>query len=216
MQTYQPAFSLLIADDHQLIIDGLSRILLDENLISSLYSAINGKEAVDMVLQNDIDCVLMDINMPLINGYEATKIIKEKKPQIKIIVVSMILDASVVAKLLKAGADAFVIKNTGKEELLKAIEKVMQGEKYISQELNIDLYNLLGGRRGSQATDEHLTPREIEIIRFISEGMTNHEIAERLFLSPSTIDTHRKNILAKLELKNTASLIRYAAEHKLF
>jgi DNA-binding NarL/FixJ family response regulator len=216
MQTYLPPFSLLIADDHQLIIDGLSRILQDDKLISCIYSAINGKEAVDLVLQHDIGCVLMDINMPLINGYEATKMIKKQKVHVKIIIVSMIADTSVVAKLLKAGADGFIIKNTGKEELVHAIEKVMQGEKYISQELHGDLYNLLGGRRKPYSAHNNLTPREKEIIRFISEGMTNHAIAEQLFLSPATVDTHRKNILAKLGLKNTASLIRYAAENKLF
>lgn len=216
MQNYATALNLLIADDHQLIIDGLSRILYDEKIISTLYSATNGKDAVEIALQKDIDCVLMDISMPVVNGYEATKIIRQQKPHVKIIVVSMIPDASVVAKLLKAGADAFIIKNTGKEELLKAIEKVMKGERYISQELNVDLFDLLVSKHNNHTADGHLTPREVEIIGFISEGMTNHEIAERLFLSPSTVDTHRKNILAKLKLKNTASLIRYAAEHKLF
>jgi two-component system, NarL family, nitrate/nitrite response regulator NarL len=216
MLSYKPSFNLLIADDHQLIIDGLSRILMDDGVVSSLYSATNGRDAVDLVFRHDIDCVLMDINMPLVNGYEATKMIREKKPLVRIIVVSMISDAPVVAKLLKAGADGFIIKNTGKEELLKAISKVMDGEKFISRELHADLYHLLGERKTKQSKEDHLTPREHEIIRFISEGMTNQDIAAKLFLSPATVDTHRKNILAKLKLKNTASLVRYAAEHGLF
>jgi DNA-binding NarL/FixJ family response regulator len=216
MDSYNTGLKILIADDHQLIIDGLSRILEEEKMIKVLYTANSGKDAIEIALKYDIDCILMDINMPSVNGYEATKIIKETKPLVKIIVVSMIPDAPVVAKLLKAGADGFIIKNTGKEELLKAIVKVMNGEKYISQDLNIDLFNLLGRRLANHTSGDHLTPREIEIIRFISEGMTNHKIAERLFLSHSTVDTHRKHILAKLKLNNTAALIRYAAEHKLF
>ncbi len=215
MQPYQTTYNLLIADDHQLIIDGLTKILQEEKSITVIHTALNGDEAVKKALNDDIDCVLMDINMPAMSGYEATKIIKEKRPHIKIIVVSMLSDASVIAKMLKAGADAFILKNTGKEELLRAISKVMAGEKYISQELSFNLYQYFGNKKNSPEKHDHITPRELEIIRYIGDGMTNQEIAAKLFLSPATVDTHRKNILAKLELKNTASLIKYAAENKL-
>ena len=214
MQSYQKTYNILIVDDHQLIIDGLSGILKDEKIISLIYSAKNGEEAIEQIRKNPIDCVLMDISMPKINGHDATKVIKQERPDIKVIVVSMFSDASVVIKLLKAGADAFIIKNTGKEEVLRAIDRVMNNEKYISNELNLNLYQHLGLSR-NQTTSQHLTPRETEIIRYIGSGMTNHEIAERLFLSTSTVDTHRKNILAKLQLKNTAALVRYAAENNL-
>ncbi|HVX28762.1 MAG TPA: response regulator transcription factor [Parafilimonas sp.] len=214
MQSYQ-TFNMLIADDHKLIVDGLSKILEDEKIISEIYTALNGKQAVNCALQKDIDCVLMDINMPVLNGYEATKIIKEKKPCVKIIIVSMLCDASVISKLLSAGADAFIIKNTGKEELLMAIEKVMKDEKYISRELSFNLYKHINDKKHHHENAEHLTPREIEITKYISEGLTNHEIADKLFLSIATVDTHRKNILAKLNLKNTASLIKYAYDNNL-
>lgn len=215
MPAYSKTYNLLVVDDHQLMIDGLSGILKEEKLIASIYSAINGQDAVDQVMRHPIDCVLMDINMPKINGHDATKIIKQQRPDIKIIVISMISDAPVVIKLLKAGADGFILKNTGREELVRAIEKVMNHEKYISNELNMNLYNHLGKSKITASSDTHLTLREKEIIHYIADGMTNHEIAEKLFLSTSTIDTHRKNILAKLELKNTAALIKYAAENKL-
>lgn len=216
MTPYQLPINLLIVDDHQLITDGLSKILEAEKIINEIYIAYNGKEAVDKVIEHDIDCVIMDVNMPVLNGLEATKLIKKEKPFIKIIVVSMLCDASIVNKMLKAGADAFINKDTGKSELLKAIDKVMNNEKYISPEISNNLFIHLNDRNVNISENEkHLTAREIEIVGYIANGLTNHEIANKLFLSIVTIDTHRKNMLSKLHLKNTASLIKYAAEHKL-
>ncbi len=213
---YQLPINLLIADDHQLITDGISRILETENGIGEIYTANNGREAVDTVLLKDIDCVIMDINMPVLNGLEATKLIKQEKPYVKIIVVSMLSDAAIVSKMMKAGADAFINKDTGKTELLKAIGKVMQGEKYISPAISNNLFTHLTDRNvNTSDTKKQLTAREVEIIRLIADGLTNHEIADKLFLSIVTVDTHRKNMLAKLQLKNTASLVKYAADHKL-
>jgi DNA-binding NarL/FixJ family response regulator len=212
----QAPINLLIADDHQLIIDGLIQILKEVKLIGSIRSAINGHEAVSIAINEDIDCVIMDINMPVLNGVDATKLIKKEKPAIKVIAVSMLCDASIVSKMLKAGADAFVTKDTGKNELLVAISKVMNDEKYISPAISQNLFSHLNDRMiDPHANSKHLTPREIEIIRYIAEGLTNVEIAANLFLSTSTVDTHRKNILAKLQLKNTAALVKYAAEHNL-
>jgi DNA-binding NarL/FixJ family response regulator len=216
MMPYQLPVNLLIADDHQLITDGISKILESEKMIGEIHTASNGREAVDIVLTKDIDCVIMDINMPVLNGLEATKLIKRQKPSVKVIVVSMLSDAAIVSKMMKAGADAFINKDTGKTELLKAMVKVMQGEKYISHEISNNLITHLTDRNvRSSDVEKQLTAREIEIIRLIADGMTNHEIAKRLFLSIVTVDTHRKNMLAKLQLKNTASLVKYAADHKL-
>ncbi len=208
--------NLLIADDHQLIIDGLSNILSSENIIGEIHTANNGKEALEKIMENDIDCVIMDINMPVLNGLETTKLIKKEKSFIKVIVVSMNCDASIVNKLLKAGADAFINKDTGKSELLKAIEKVMKDEKYISPEIANNLFTHLSERKSMDIeAEKHLTPREIEIIRYIANGLTNQDIANKLFISVLTVDTHRKNILSKLNLKNAASLVKYAADHHL-
>jgi DNA-binding NarL/FixJ family response regulator len=216
MTSYQLPINLLIVDDHQLITDGLCRILEDEKMINEFHTARNGKESVEKALAENIDCVIMDINMPVLNGLEATRLIKKEKPHIKKIVVSMQCDASIVNKMLKAGADAFINKDTGKAELLKAIDKVMQNEKYISPEISNNLFAHLTDRNVINTEEgKHLTAREIEIIHYIAEGLTNHEIAAKLFLSTVTVDTHRKNILTKLQLKNTASLVKYAAEHKL-
>src|SRR6476469_2108703 len=120
-----PPINLLIADDHQLITDGLSKIFESETDMGRIYIAANGREAVQQTFENDIQCVIMDINMPALNGLEAAKEIKQRKPDVKIIVVSMLTDAVTVSRMLKAGASAFIGKDTGKAELLLALKKVM-------------------------------------------------------------------------------------------
>jgi len=213
---YDLPIDLLIADDHQLIIDGLAQILREETRIGNIYTAKNGREALNIVLAQHIDCVIMDINMPELNGLEATKLIKKEKPDTKIIVVSMLCEPSIVSKMLKAGADAFINKETGKAELLKAIDKVMRDETYISPDISTHLFRHFNDKNVNTATSEStLTKRELEIIRLIADGLTNTEIAARLFLSDVTVNTHRKNMLAKLKLKNTAALVKYAADNKL-
>jgi DNA-binding NarL/FixJ family response regulator len=208
--------NLLIADDHQLFVDGLRRILETEKLFGDIHSANNGLQVLEHVKSHQVDCIIMDINMPLLNGLEATKQLKKEYPDIKIIVVSMECDVVIVSKMLKAGADAFVNKDTGKEELMTAFSKIADNEKYVSPDIAKNLFAYLSYRKKNVTENEkHLTPREIEIIRHIADGETNAEIAAKLFLSVVTVDTHRKNILSKLELKNTAALVKYAVEHKL-
>ena len=216
MSAYHRPLQLLLADDHHIILDGLTKILETEKMIGTISTCVNGQEAFDIVQGGDIDCIIMDINMPVLNGLEATQKIKAVQPEIKIIIMSMLCDASIVSKLLKVGANAFINKESGKEELLRAIEKVMIGEKYVSPDISFNLYTHLSdpGVTGND-DDKTLTPKEIEVIRLIADGLTNKEIASLLFLSLTTVDTHRKNMLAKLHLKNTAALVKYAAEHKL-
>lgn len=211
----EQGYNILIVDDHQLIIDGLTGILKEEKLIGSIQSAINGQEAIESVMNNDIDCVLMDINMPLVNGYEATKIIKKQKPHIKVVIISMLSDDRVIEKLLKTGADAFMVKDIDRRELLEVIEKVMHNEKYISPELNFRLTNYYTMHEKNESIVAALAPREIEIIRYIEAGISTRQIAEKLSISISTVDTHLKNILAKLGLRNAAALRKYVIENGL-
>ena len=216
MESYLLPINLLIADDHQLFIDGLTKILENEKIIGEIFSVNNGKEVLETISLQPIDCIIMDINMPLMNGLETTKEVKTSNPEIKIIVVSMQCDVSIVSKMLKAGADGFINKDTGKDELLTAINKVMGNEKYISPAISRNLFTFFSGKKNvSSENEKHLTARELEIIKLIADGLTNQEIAAKLFLSTVTVDTHRKNMIAKLQLKNTASLVKYAFEHKL-
>jgi len=208
--------NLLLVDDHQLMTDGLSKLLETEPTIGEIHVASNGQKAVEIALSQAIDCVIMDINMPVLNGLEATKLIKKEKPSVKIIVASMLSGTAIVNKMLKAGADAFINKDIGKTELLRAITNVMGGETYISSPISTNLFIHLTDRNVA-TTDgpKHLTAREVEILRHIANGLTNQEIAGKLFLSIVTVDTHRKNMLAKLQIKNTAALVKYAADHGL-
>ena len=216
MESYLLPINLLIADDHQLFIDGLFKILENEKIIEEIFSVNNGKEVLDTISLQTIDCIIMDINMPVMNGLETTKQVKATNPDIKIIVVSMQCDVAIVSKMLKAGADGFINKDTGKEELLTAINKVMANEKYISPAISHNLFSFFSEKKQiSSENEKHLTTRELEIIKLIADGLTNQEIAAKLFLSTMTVDTHRKNMIAKLQLKNTASLVKYAFEHKL-
>jgi DNA-binding NarL/FixJ family response regulator len=214
MSDYNLPVDILIADDHRIMVDGLYGILKDEKSIGNIYTSFDGRDAVNQVGNRQVDCVILDINMPVLNGIEAAKLIRQQKPHVKIIMVSMLCDSSMVSKALKAGADAFIIKNTGKEELLKAISRVMKNEKYISADLSYDLLHKMS-RPSANETELHLTQREREIIRYIADGLTAHEIADKLYISHRTVDTHRKNILQKLNLKNIAALTRFAADHDL-
>lgn len=216
MESYILPINLLIADDHQLFIDGLTKILENEKIIGEIFAVNNGKEVLETIGLQSIDCIIMDINMPVMNGLETTKQVRMNNPEIKIIVVSMQCDVSIVSKMLKAGADGFINKDTGKDELLTAIGKVMGNEKYISPAISRNLFSFFSEKKNvSSENEKHLTTRELEIIKLIADGLTNQEIAAKLFLSTMTVDTHRKNMIAKLQLKNTASLVKYAFEHKL-
>ncbi|MGK4568073.1 response regulator [Flavobacterium sp. 3HN19-14] len=211
---------LLIADDHQLFISGLKLILKDYVDIGTPDHALNGKEAIDKCRHEKYDIILMDINMPMIDGIEATKEIKRHCADTKILIVSMLSDLETVAKVLKAGADGFLIKNADASEFVKAFQVMRRDEVYLSPVLS-ELFTR--DRAGKtiikndyiQFTENIVTPREKSILKMIAEGHTNQVIADTLSLSVKTVDTHRNNMLAKLNLPNTAALVRFAIDNKL-
>lgn len=207
---------LLLADDHQLFLDGM-RLLIDRiEGWEVVGEAHNGYEVLAFLQNNRVECVLMDIEMPELNGIETTRRLKKTSPAVKVLAVSMMGDYSTIRKMLQAGADGYLIKNTGIAELRHALEMVSRGEIYISAELAPVLLEGVAGRKASaNPLMEPLTQREREIVAMIAEGMTNEQIAARLYLSPLTVNTHRKNILGKLGCKNTAALIRYVLKNKL-
>jgi len=210
--------NILIADDHNMMINGLKLILAVRTDFNVIATANNGLEAIELIRRDKPDVILLDINMPLLNGYQTLQVIKSDFPDVKVIVLSMAADRKSVLSMLQTGANAYLFKNTDDKTLFKAIDEVMSSKYYVSNEIQDILDEYLAGNRnpGNKPSQKLLSSREIEIVKLITDGNTNGEIADILFLSIRTVDTHRKNILYKLKLNNTASLVKYAIENKIF
>lgn len=210
---------LLIVDDHQLFISGLKLILKDQLDLEITDYALNGKDAIEKARKEKFDIILMDINMPMIDGIEATRDIKRLNKHTKVLIVSMLTDFDTVTKVLKAGADGFLIKNADASEFVKAFHALQNNEIYLSGVLS-DLFSKdkngkINKKEYIHFTENIVTPREKSILKMIAEGHTNQVIADALFLSVKTVDTHRNNMLAKLNLPNTAALVKFAFDNKL-
>lgn len=207
---------VLLADDHKIIRDGIKSMLRAEQAIEIVGEASNGRELVNLLPELATDLILMDVNMPEMDGFETTAYIAKHYPSIKVLVLSMLDYERYITKMLEAGALGYILKNTGREELTHAIKTVASGNLYICSEIAI---NLLKRNHPTSVkypiTDEpsaaaKLSKRELEVLQLLAEGLNNTEIAEKLFTSKRTVESHRKNLLAKTESKNTASLIKYA------
>ncbi len=205
--------NLLIADDHTLFIEGLSMLVSRIEDVHVVGDAKNGKQVIELCQSQKIDLILMDLEMPEMGGIEATEIIKRDFPNIKIVAVTMLHDYNTIKRALRSGMDGYVVKNLGISELQKAIETVMNDHIYMSPEITTILALGVAGRKPNQAYVPDLTKREKEVIKLIIDGLTNDTIAEKLFLSPLTVSTHRKNVLSKLNLKNTAMLVKYCGDY---
>ncbi|MGV6860291.1 MAG: response regulator [Putridiphycobacter sp.] len=204
---------ILLVDDHQLVIDGLKGFINESHKFEVVGEANNGEEAIRYAEVLNPDVILMDIDMPVLSGIQATKDIKLKHPEIKIIILSMHNERSMVKKIMSEGADGYMVKNSSQDEVLDAIQKVLDGETIFSE-------NLLDTNHETNQKKEigiisQLTEREIEIIELVAMGLTNKEIAEKLFISHRTVDTHRTNVMKKVNVTNVAGLIRFAFSHKL-
>ncbi|NOX48314.1 MAG: response regulator transcription factor [Chlorobi bacterium] len=209
---------LLIVDDHQIIIDGLKSLLEDEAGIRLMGEANNGKEALDILKLLDVDIVLMDIDMPIMNGIEATKHILKDFPNVKVVILSMHKEGGLIKNLISIGAHGFLLKNSDQAQLVEAIRKVASGDKYFSPEVTMSLLNKTSINTSTlNGIDllSQLTERETEILKLIAEGFSNKEIGEKLFISHRTVDTHRTNLMKKLDVGNIAGLIKLAIQNGL-
>jgi len=211
---------ILIVDDHEVVRDGLRNILLSLDNISIAGEAGNGEDAIKMYTSVKPDLVIMDISMPGMNGIEATRIIKEKDPDAKILILTMHDNQEYLNQIIRSGAKGFILKNTDKEELLDAVKTVASGENFFSKDISkLIIDNYIRSAKETEKSDGFkevpLTKREIEILKLIASGYSNQEIANILYISYNTVDTHRKNIMHKLSIKNTAGLVRYAIEKGL-
>ncbi len=212
--------NVLLVDDHNIVKQGLRAILESHASITVVEEADNGQEALDKLETSAvIDFVIIDINMPIMNGIEATEIITKKYPTIHVLALTMLNEEYHIRKMLKAGADGYILKNSSKDELLKAVTTIAKGEHYFSKEAtDIIMMDMVQGEpqtKGAPTTEVYLTDREKDIIKLIAQEFTNAEIGEKLFISVRTVDAHRRNLLQKIGARNTAGLVVYAIEHQL-
>ena len=203
---------IIIADDHQVVIDGLKSILDKIEDIEVVGECLNGKELLDFMADNETDVVLLDINMPEMNGIEATRVIRREYPDVKILILSMYDTPEFIRNVINAGAWGYVLKNTNKNDLLAAIRTVSHGEKYYAAEVVSTVMDSMRENNSKSMHSMEITDREKDVLRLIADGLTTNEIADKLFISAHTVNTHRKNLLSKLDIKNTASLVRYALD----
>ncbi|MCK5169065.1 MAG: response regulator transcription factor, partial [Bacteroidales bacterium] len=197
---------IYLVDDHNLFREGLKFLLSNNNLISEIHEAENGKDLLGNVLTVKPDIILMDIEMPVMNGIEATKETLKIYPETKIIALSMYGNENFYSEMIDAGAKGFLLKNSKFEDVQKAIVDVNDGKNYFSPEiLEAIIKNL--NKKKHKKTNTDLTEREIEVLYNICKGLSNQEIADFLFVSKRTVDKHRENILLKTQSKNTAGLV---------
>lgn len=197
--------SIFIVDDHFMVIEGIRSILQDDENINWLGHAINSVSCLDFLEKYQPNVIFMDISLPNESGIELCKIVKQQYPKIKVLGLSTYNQQSIIKDMLKSGASGYLLKNASKEELLDAIEAVMNDEKYLCFEVEESLQNF-------ENTTPIITKREKEVLGLICEGFTNPEIAEKLYISLPTVNTHRKSLLAKFGAKNVASLVKMTVE----
>jgi len=211
---------VMIVDDHQIIIDGLNALLDEHEFIKVVATATDGQMAIEMMEIHHCNVIIMDIKMPDMNGIEATREIKRKYPKVEILALTTYNEKKLITEIMKAGALGYILKNTGGDELESAIINVAGGEKYYSKEVALELLDATPSDQEqvykSDLDDMYsLTQRETEILRLIANEYTTSQIAEQLFISINTVETHRKNLIRKLSVKNLAGLVKFAIQKGL-
>ncbi|NGP88403.1 response regulator transcription factor [Fodinibius halophilus] len=211
------SISVLIADDHEIVRYGISTFLSSSKDIDIVGKASSGDECLELFKKEQPDVCLLDISMPKKNGIETALNIRNLDADTKIIILSMHIDEQLLNDALEADINGYLLKNTDKADILNGIRAVMKGQQIFSDPISNLIKKSFLNQTNSK--DKHkelsITTREQEILQLIVDGFTSKEIAEKLYISPRTVDTHRANLMEKLELKNIAELVRYALEHDL-
>lgn len=212
-------FKLLLVDDHRLMLDGLISLLEDESCIESIKGATSGSEALKILETEKIDVLMADINMPEMSGLELTKLVCERFPHTKVLGLSMYNDNIMIAKMIEAGAMGYVLKSTHISELSEAICTIASGKRFLSRDVQEiimqGIYNSDSTISNIQPNVIKLTSRESEVLELIVKEFSNLQIADKLFISERTVETHRKNIFIKTKQKTIVGLIKYAIENNL-
>lgn len=208
----------MIVDDHKMFVEGVSAIFFGSKEIEICATIFDGKDVMETLRQNpEIQLILLDINLPNINGLELTKLIKKDFPNTKILVLSMYNNAEYIKEVLKEGASGYILKNTDHEELLAAIKAVYNGQQYYSQSVTQTMMNSFAKKKNSSndLINVKISKREKEILGLIIKEYTAQEIAKMLFISLHTVETHKSNLMSKLGVRNSAGLVRVALENNL-
>lgn len=210
----QEKINLALVDDHQIVIDGLMSLLKGHEQFLFAFATTDPTEVIDRLEKQPVDILLTDVMMPRLPGNHLAKKVKDKFPHIKILALSMSGEGDMVNEMInEADISGYVLKNIGKQELIRALEKIAGGGIYFSEEVIDELQRT--SQRKKQTEEAHLTDREIEIIGLIEKEYNNKQIAETLFISERTVETHRKNIFRKTNTNSVIGLVKYAYEHKL-
>ncbi|MBK0384250.1 response regulator transcription factor [Pedobacter sp. SD-b] len=203
--------NLFLVDDHQMVLDGLMSLLQTFPRANICGYTNNALEVIGRIENYSVDILITDIQMPGLSGIELTKLVKSKYPNVKVICISMLGNKFIISEMIKAGVSGFILKSTGKEELINAITQVYEGNNYFSQDITKEMMSTFGDN--SEAG--RLTNREIEIIKLIEKELSNKQIADKLFISERTVETHRKNIFRKTGTQNIVGLIKFAYREQI-
>ena len=205
---------LLIADDHNMFRAGISNLLSKNEGIEMVGEASNGQEAISLTTELQPDVVLMDIHLPIMDGMKATKAITEQHPSVKVLALTSYEEAEYVVNMIRSGAKGYILKEAPIDELVLAIKIIAKGSSYFAEEISATIFSLLEKADSPSSLKQRakrleITGRELEVLQYIAEEYTNKEIAAKLFISPRTVETHRRNLIQKLRVKNTAGLVKY-------
>lgn len=201
---------VLVIDDHPMVLEGMRSLLANIEYITLSGTACNAFEAMQLLKDTTVDVAIVDINLPDVNGLELTKKIKTEYPRVNVLAMSTFKERSYISQMIQNGASGYLVKSASKEEIEEAISSAFVGKLYLSLDIN-----------STEVKEQLVKPapivssREKEVLKLIASGLTNPQIAEKLFISLHTVDSHRKNLLTKFEVSNTASLIKLAAQHSM-
>lgn len=204
--------SIILVDDHKLFREGLKSLMENFTYIGQIQEASNGHELLQLLEKSKPDVVFMDIEMPEMDGITATRKAIDAYPDLNVIALSMYGNENYYTQMINAGAKGFILKNSGIQDVENSIQNVISGNNYFSQEIFQRLIQGLG-RKQQKSTNPELSSREEEIVFLICKGLSNQEIADKLYLSKRTVDKHRENILHKTQSKNTAGIVMYAVKN---
>ena len=209
------AFNILLADDHQMIVDGICGMLANEQAYRIAGTALNGQQAMEMIAlrPDDYDVLLSDISMPLLSGIELCKMVKASYPRIQVLVLSMYSSMAAVQEAVMAEADGYILKSSGREELLKALHRITGGGTYFSEAILPIIYSQYKKARAQEDFQRLLSARELEILALIVKEQTSEEIGMALFISKKTVDNHRAHILEKTGCRTTVGLVKWAIKN---